>query len=415
MDSAKVWKNPDFLLFIGGQTISQLGSAISTFAIPWLLLQLTGSGAETGIAFAIGFVPYLLVSLPAGVWADRWNRKALMMCADAMRLLFIVSIPICHALSGHTPLALLYVVQAGISLFSGIFDASYGSCVPNLVTRSQIKAANSGLQAASSLSRITGPVIAGALVTVLGPANILLGDASSFLVSILTLVLIRSPFQSASTSGHPTKLLADVREGLHYVWQQKTIRTLALFSMLVNLVGPGMDVALIYRLQHEIHLASGWAGVVMTGLGCGMFMGSFTLAWLNRRLTTGVLLITATALQVIPPFILAVLRAPLLMVLVQFVIGILLVIWNVQTVTLRQLLVPDWILGRCVSVFRMIAWISIPLGDATAGVVSQAFGSSVYFVVAGAVIAVVSVICARSKGIMQVNEGDAISQPMWQE
>ena len=147
-----------------------------------------GSATQTGIAFAVGFVPYLFLSLPAGVWSDRFNRKNLMILADSGRLILLLSIPLVHVLSGETPV-LLYCVQGGISLFSAVFDSAYGSCLPNIVGRSQLQEANAALQTGFSMSRIGGPLIAGILVSLLGTADTLFADVASYAGSIITLMV----------------------------------------------------------------------------------------------------------------------------------------------------------------------------------------------------------------------------------
>lgn len=111
-----LWKNADFNWLMAGRTVSELGTAMTTFVIPWLLLQITGSGTQTGIAFAIGFIPYLCISFPAGVWADRFDRKALMIVADAARLVLLLSIPATSLVTGFAPLCLLYLVLSLIHI-----------------------------------------------------------------------------------------------------------------------------------------------------------------------------------------------------------------------------------------------------------------------------------------------------------
>jgi MFS family permease len=385
LTSPSIWRNRDFVWLFFGRTLSQFGTAVTAFAIPWLLLQLTGSAAQTGIAFAVGFVPYLLLSLPAGVWADRYNRKTLMIVADGGRLLLLLSIPLAHVLVGHIPILLLYAVQAGVSLFAALFDAAYGACLPNLVERSQLREGNAALQTGFSISRIGGPVLAGVLVAVLGAAHTLLVDVSSYIISILTLLLIRAPFSVERSTTARRSMRDDVREGIHHVWKMEPIRMLALLTMLVNLVGPGMDIALLYRANHELLLPSGWSGMIMAGLSGGMLVGSLLIGRAARRFRPGAMLLVSTTGLVVPPLLLTVSDTPVVMLLVQVLVGLLLIAWNVQSTTLRQSLVPDHLLGRCVSIFRLIAWITIPLGCAAAGAISEAWGARAFFLIAGGV------------------------------
>ncbi|ARU62842.1 hypothetical protein CBW65_19075 [Tumebacillus avium] len=165
---SSVWNNRDFFWLFLGRTIAQAGTAVTSIAIPWLILELTGSAMQTGLAFAVGFVPYLLLSLPAGVWADTMNRKTLMVAADCGRLLLLLSIPLVQWLFGEIPILLLFAVQAGISLLSALFDAAYSACLPNLVEGRQLQQGNAALQLGSSLSRIGGRVAGGMLIAVLG-------------------------------------------------------------------------------------------------------------------------------------------------------------------------------------------------------------------------------------------------------
>ncbi|MBA4544604.1 MFS transporter [Thermoactinomyces daqus] len=394
---SSIWKNKDFLWLFTGRTISQLGTSITTFAIPWLLLQLTGSAIQTGIAFAVGFVPYLLLSLPAGVWADQHNRKTMMIIADSGRLILLLSIPLTHLLVGEIPVFLLYAVQAGVSMFSALFDAAYGACLPNIVDRSQLQEGNAALQTGFSMSRIGGPVIAGILISLLGAANTLLFDVASYAVSILTIFFIRASFSEVSKPKNQTNMLANISEGVRYIWNIKVIRVLALSSMLVNLVGPGMDIALIYRIKNELHLASDWAGIIMAGLSCGMVVGSLGIGQVKKRFSMGTLMMISTIGLVLPPFILTLSTNPIVILLVQFLIGFMLVAWNVQTTTIRQSVIPDHLLGRCVSIFRLIVWVSVPVGGTASGFITEKWGASIFFLFAGCVLCVVFLIFLKTK------------------
>lgn len=388
-----LWRNADFTLLLTGRVASEFGTSITTFAIPWLLLQTTGSGAQTGLAFAVGFIPYVLMSLPAGVIADTYHRRSAMMISDFVRLALLLSIPLMHITSGHAALWLLYIVQAGASGLSAFFDAAYSASLPNLVTMDSLSDANTWLQTSMSISRWLGPTLAGTIVALLGAANALLIDAASYAVSILTLLVIRTPFSSLhdqTTNQHHVG--HHWRQGLVSVWKISQIRHLMFLSSLINFVGPGMDVALLYRIQHELRLSSHWAGIIMGGLSFGMFFGGLMHRLARRRMSTRTILFWSSTLQILPPLILACTKSAYIIVLTQAAIGVLLVAFNIQAITLRQQLVPNHLLGRCSSAFRLMAWISIPLGDAVAGFVSGRVGTVPYFIAASAVLSIAAVI-----------------------
>lgn len=390
-------RSRDFVLLSVGRCISQLGTAMTVFVIPWLLLQITGSAAQTGAAFAVGFVPYILLALPAGVWADRLNRKLLMVVSDAGRFVFLLAIPLAHHFIGTTPLSVLYIVQAGVSALSAIFDAAYGASLPCIVPPEKLRGANNSLQVISSVSKIAGPILGGLAVTWVGAANTIWVDVASYLASIITVIAIRTPFSQKVPKGLSRGFMRDVKEGMRTVWDIVPIRYLMLFATLTNLVGPGMDVALLFRIQRELTLGSKWAGVIMTGLSVGMLIGGLVNRRAARRIPVGTWLTMSSMLQVVPPILLSFVTNPTFLLVIQVFVGSLLVAWNVQSVTLRQRLIPNDLLGRSSSVFRLSAWVSIPIGDALAGIISGHFGTSIYFIVSASVLFVVAILCLRLK------------------
>jgi MFS family permease len=384
-----LWRNRGFLWLIGGQTLSEFGSAISGFTIPWLLLELTGSALQMGLAFAVGFVPYLILSLPAGVWADRHNRKLLMMLSDTGRMILMLSIPVAH-LFGWLTVAQLYIVLALMSAFSAVFDASYVSCLPNVVNRDELPQANSALQSGMSASQILGPAIAGTAIALIGAANTIFADAASFAISILSLFAIRQSFSAvADASIARSGMVKQIGEGLQYVWANKLIRTISMFTLAGNLGGSASGAIILYRLHHDLHANAYWSGVVMSGTSVGVLLGSLLSGVVGQRLKPGTIMMVSLLMFAIPDFVTAFTRLPLVMCAANVLLGLSMVLWNVQSVSLRQSVIPDHILGRASSSIRMIVWGSIPLGNAAGGVFAQWFGAPMVFVTAGLTHAVV--------------------------
>ncbi|MCL6453131.1 MAG: MFS transporter [Alicyclobacillus sp.] len=396
---SNLWRNRDFVWLMGGQTVSEFGSAITGFALPWLLLQMSRSAMQMGFAFAVQMVPYLLASLPAGVYADRFNRKALMMFADSTRLLLVVSIPLAHALGGLT-IAQLYGVLALMGVCNAVFDAAYVACLPNVVERSQLQAANAGLQAGVSASQMLGPALAGALVSWLGTSNTLWLDGGSFAFSVVTLWLIRRPFSAAHpASGQPAlgdagavpaqpanprpSMLRQMGEGLAYVWHHPLIRVISLFTLIGNLANAAFNAVMMYHMEYDIHLSAHWVGLVMSSFSVGTVSGSILAGLISRRLRMGTIMAVALALQVVPMFVYAVVPWAWALMAVNFLTGFAGVNWNVQSVTLRQSVIPDHLLGRASSAIRMVVWGAMPAGSAAGGVLAQMFGAPLVFVCGG--------------------------------
>ncbi|WP_249226901.1 MFS transporter [Alicyclobacillus mengziensis] len=355
---------------------------MTNFALPWLLLKLTGSAMQMGFAFAVIMVPYLLISLPAGVYADRWNRKILMMIADAGRLLLILSIPVASTL-GHLGLVQIYGVLAGMGALNAVFDSAYVACLPNVVGREELREANAGLQSGISASQILGPALAGVMVGWFGTANTLYIDSASFVVSILSLWLIQRPFSAAGTGADKSRMLQQIAEGLRFVWGHRLIRLISLFTMTLNIAGSAAGAVLMYHMQRDLHLSPQLIGLVMAGMSVGTVAGSIVAGFVSRFLTMGKIMAIALGVQVIPMFVFAFAPWTAALAAANFLLGFTAVNWNVQSVSLRQAVIPDRLLGRASSAIRMVVWGSMPIGSAAGGSIGQFFGAPVVLAAGG--------------------------------
>src|SRR5262245_38567481 len=198
----------DFWKFWAGQTISNLGSSITLFALPLLVFKLTGSALNLGISTATSFVPYLLFGLPIGAWVDRVDRKRLMIATDIARALVIASIPIVYTLG---VLSVWWIYVAGFlnaTLTIG-FDAAQFAAIPSLTDHDDLVNANGRIQASYSAAAVAGPVLAGLLVALMPVADILLIDSGSFLISALLLWLIRISFNAGEPRA-PSSIRSDI-------------------------------------------------------------------------------------------------------------------------------------------------------------------------------------------------------------
>jgi len=382
--SRSLWRNRDFVWLIGGQTVSEFGSAISGFAVPWLLLQLTGSALQMGLVFGVGFIPYLLLSLPAGAWADRYNRKRLMFWADVSRFILIGSIPLAGAF--HVLfIGQLYVVQALTSAASALFDAAYVSCLPNVVDKNQLQQANSVLQSGASASQLIGPGLAGALVAVLGASTTIAFDACSFAFSSLSLLFIRRAFSAARESAEVKKLWSGIGEGLHYVWHHNLIRTISVFTMCMNIGSSATGAVILFKIADEMHVSSFWAGIIMSSASVGTIAGSLLSSSLGGRMAMSKIMLLSLIGMSFPAFVIGWTSVPWLIAAAEVVVGFCGVMWNVQSISLRQSVIPDALLGRASASIRLVVWGSIPVGSAFGGALANRFGSGVVFIGSGVI------------------------------
>ena len=279
----------DFKKFWVGQTISNLGSSFTQWAVPLLVYQLTHSAVSLGVATAATFLPYLLFGLPIGAWMDRVDRKRAMIALDWLNALVILSIPLV-AQFGHLNVWWIYGVTFIQSTIFIAFSAGEFAAIPSLVSTDDLVTANGRIQATYSAAQVVGPLLAGALISFLPLTWVLAFDAGSFALSAVSLSLVRASFNVQSDEPkEATTILHDVREGLRYVFSHPVLRNISLMMALINFVGATTYAELVLFADQRLDaqgakvgglFAAGAAGVVVTGLLAGRLRKRFSFTTL---------------------------------------------------------------------------------------------------------------------------------------
>ncbi|HZS77602.1 MAG TPA: MFS transporter [Ktedonobacteraceae bacterium] len=357
----------DFWKYWTGQTISNLGSSVTLFALPLLVYQLTGSAINLGITGAAEFLPYLLFGLVLGAWMDRVNRKRMMILTDVARAAIIATIPLSagfHILS----VWLIYAVGFIHSTLTICFEAGQFAAIPSLVKQDDLVTANGRIQASYSAASVVGPLLAGLLVAKIPLAMLLFIDASSFLVSAFSLVLIRRSFNAKKDEKREaTTIFRDVVEGLRYVLSHPVLRNISLMMSMVNFVASTTYAQLVLFAKErlaanntEVSLlfSFGSLGVVIMGLLAGLLRKrwSFSKVALGALMTEGLLTIVFSFMRWY--------WAAALLWMLMSGLGIL---FNINTGSLRQAIVPNHLLGRVITIAGVLAWSAIPLGSLLGG------------------------------------------------
>jgi MFS family permease len=359
--------NSDFWKYWAGQTISNLGSSITLFALPLLVYKLTGSPVNLGISTAAEFLPYLLFGLLLGAWTDRVNRKRMMIFTDIARALVIAGIPVL-ALAGIWNVWWIYAIGFIHSTLTICFEAGQFAAIPSLVNQDNLVTANGRIQASYSGASILGPLLAGVLVAIMSLQNLMLLDATSFLISALSLSLIKINFNVKQEETQEHKNIGhDVIEGLRYVLGHPVLRNISMMMALVNFVATTTYAQLVLfahqRLQAtdtqiSILYAAGSIGVVILSLAAGPLRKrwSFSTVALGALMTEGIFIVALAFTQwywlAVPLWAIA------------SGLGIL---FNINTGSLRQAIVPNHMLGRVMSIASVLAWSAIPVGSLLGG------------------------------------------------
>ena len=384
----------DFWFYFSGQAVSQMGGSFTTFALPLLVFKLTHSATNLALTTVAEFVPYLLFGLLLGAVVDRFDRKRLMLGSDIGQALVITVIPVL-AIGGLLRVADIYAVTFVQSTLGIIFNCGEFAAIPSLVGEQELVTANARIMAANNAGQILGPGLAGALVAFVPVAGLLFVDAGSFLVSSGCLALIHCSFNAATPARRPAgsairALLADVREGLAYVWSNPLLRSISIMMALINLVATTANSQLVLFARRALHAANseigflyaaGAAGIVAVSLVAGPIRQrfSFAVTALGALVLAG---LTMTAMALAGSY-----AAALVLWAASSGFGLL---FNINTGALRQAIVPPRLYGRVASVAQVLAWSAIPLGSLAGAAAINLSGSvtGVYAVTGGLIAAI---------------------------
>ncbi len=375
-----LWRNRDYLLLTGGQAVSVVGSQLSLVSFPLLALFISGSPAQAGLVGAVRLLPYLLLSLPAGALADRWDRKRVMQICDFGRALALGSIPAAIAL-GHLTLIQLYLVSLIEGTLYVFFDLAEVACLPNVVAREQIVAATAQNQIALNVAVLLGPALGGLLYG-LGRFLPFLFDACSYLASVVSLLWIRTKLQQERSS-KPEKLLVEIRAGLHWIWHQPLILFIASTGTLFHLLFDGY-VLIVIALAQGIHATPFAIGLVLAMDGTGYIIGSLITERVNKYLRFRAIAIATYWIWALLWLALLLVHSMLMVGIILALIVTVLAIYDNTQFSYRRMLIPDQLQGRVNSVFRMISYSGGPLGLALAGLLLQFWGPSITIAVLSA-------------------------------
>ncbi len=361
--------NRDFTVVLGGQAISALGDAITLTAMPLLVLFLTGSGALMGTVAALGLLPNLLLGLPAGALADRWDRRRLMLWSDAGRALLTAAIPVSYWLDLST-ITVILVVTVPINALRVLSDAGFQSAVPGLVGRENLARAMGYMEAALSVPFIVGPALAGVLVATVGAAETIALDAASFALSAVSLLFVRRALRAERPAEMP-RIAADIAEGIRFVRRHSLLRVAIAYWAVMAFATAAILPALAYFLVVDRGEGEALFGIVGSVWSVGYLLGSLLAGRLGGR-TLGLQLLAGGAGIGLALVLLSFAGSAPVYLAAGFAIGAALALQMVAYLTLRASITPDELLGRVGATARTVSLTLQTLGFVAGGVLIEA-------------------------------------------
>ena len=368
----------DFRLLWIGEAVSGLGDQFVFIALPWLALVLTGSGLALGGVLALMAIPRALLMVIGGVSVDRLSPRRVMLGSNAVRLIAVTVMGLV-VLGGATQLWMLYAFALVFGVADAFFFPAQQSIVPELVETDQLQRANGIVQGTAQATVLVGPALAGIVIAVLGSeaadttgiAIALLLDAITFVISMVTLRLIRP--RERATHAQPS-IAESIREGVRFIWGKASMRAVIAISLGANLfiVGP-FEVGLPYFAYTRLPEGAAAFGVLLAAFGGGSLVGLAAGAVLPApppaRLCTVVIL--AVSLAGLGLAGLAPVHSTALAAVMTAGSGIALGYGNLLGLTWIQTRIPSALMGRVMSLMMMGSMGLVPVSMLIAGATVQ--------------------------------------------
>ena len=380
MSEPSLWQHADFLKLWVGQTVSRLGSVVTRTALPLVALLVLGAGPfELAFLVIAQSLSVLLVGLVAGAWVDRLRRRPILIASDVARAALLFTVPLAQAL-GALRMEQLYAVAFLAGCLDVMFSAAYPAYVPSLIGVDRVVEGNSKLATSSAIAEVGGPGLAGALVQIISAPFAILVDALSYLVSALSVALIRTPEPARPAREASSRVIGEIAEGLRVVRGHKVVFPLAARSIIAHVSGAFYGVLYSLYLLNELHLDPFLLGIVISAGGVGSLVGSLFASRAVNALGIGPTIIWmaigASIVGILTPLAQGPVAIATLMVFLPQLIGDgLQTIEGVGEISLVQGLIPDRVLGRVNATLEVVSHgVGYPAGALVAAFIAELIG-----------------------------------------
>ncbi|MBF9035988.1 MFS transporter [Rhodobacterales bacterium HKCCE2091] len=365
--------NRNYRLVLSASAVSNLGDGVAAVAVPWLASLLTRDPVLIAAVATARMLPWFLFSLPAGVLTDRADRRRLIVRADIARVALtlcvvgmVLSLRDLPLADGHGPLPIVTLAVLAFLIGSAevIRDNAAQTLLPAVVAHADLERANGQLGGAERImGDFVGPPLAGFLIAA-GIAVPFGFNAAAFAVSAAVIWLIALP---PRRSGIQARFLPALAEGFAFMRAHPAILRLAVMLGVINAVYFGGLTILVLYAQEVLGLSAAEYGLLLTSVAVGGVAGAFAAPWIAGRIGMRASLVVALASFVLPQLALGLFSSVPVAVAAMVIEAAGGMLWNVVTVSYRQRIIPDAILGRVNSVYRFFGWGAMPFGALAAG------------------------------------------------
>lgn len=383
-----LWRSPDFRNLWIAQTVSALGSSVTTVALPLTaVLILYASPSQMGLLGAAAGLPALLFGLFAGVWVDRLRRRPILVAADLGRAVLLGSIPVVYLL-GVLRMEYLYAIAFLVGTLSLFFDIAVTSFLPTVLQRTDLVDGNSKLRLSESAALVAGPSIAGGFVQLFTAPIAIVVDALSFLISAILLRRIRTQEPVHKTPHHQRNVWREIGEGLCMLFRDSLLRSMTVSSASGSLALSVQGAVLMLYLAGELEIAPAVLGVIFATQGAASLVGAVMAGEFGQRFGAGPAFVWGTLVSCVGCLFIPLATGPTtvaapLLIAAHLLLGFGAPIYSVNQISLRQAITPDRLLGRVNASRRFIVFGVAPLGALIGGALGGLIGLRATLAVGG--------------------------------
>ncbi|WP_158702709.1 MFS transporter [Paenibacillus faecalis] len=365
----------NYTKLFGAFSLTFLGDGLTIAAVPWLISTLTSNTFHASLTMAALRLPWLLFSLPVGVWIDRLSRKYMVVGASLIRMLFLLFLTV-FIWAGWISIPILTLFMFGIGLSRVIFDSTVQTMIPQLVEDKNLEKANGQFTAGQLItSDILGVALGGLIITVslVYPFAI---DTVTALFALVLLVGLRGSFipqkdTQKNESSSKTGWRQEMWSGIRYVYQDSFLRILAVLSVIITFMYSMILSTQIFFVREVLKLDAFSFGIMISIATIGSILGSQAVALMRNRWNSKQLIISSILFMGIAYGIVGLTTNAYAVGFLYFFSAFFIVVYNVSRSSILQRSAPDYILGRVGSVFRFLSFGISTIGTLAGGLLVQ--------------------------------------------
>lgn len=371
-----------FMRLAWSNLAAQLAEQIGLAAAPLVaVLIFAASAGATGLLQTVQTLPFLLLSLPAGILADRSSRRLMLAGSELLRAASLLCVLLLVG-AGLLTLPLLAILGFLGATGTVVYGVAAPSLVPALVPREALSSANGRIELARSAAFAAGPALAGVLIGGMGASATYAFAAAISVIAVCLLAGLPEPTRSAPPQRH---VLHELREGANFVLTHPLLRPLLLTAVIFNISWFILQAVYVLYAVHALALTASGVGVTLGIYGAGMLTGALAAPRIARRLPFGATLVLGPLSALLGALIMVLtiaIPSGLLAGLSFYLFGAGPILWTITSTTLRQAITPDGLLGRASALVMMATFGARPVGAALGAIIGSGYGSKACVVVA---------------------------------